>query len=719
MEGVKGTIPRRLLEQIEASTDADLATTCTALASHLATNVTCRELLHQVAHPLNTTCAKHVETALRCKEEGNAAFKASSYQEAIDHYTKAIRYNRFATDDDKKTLATLFVNRAAATQALGHLMAVTRDCTRAIGLQPEYSKAWYRRGRAWAGMQWYDTAIDDLGKALNFEASVNGKNDISRELDRVKKLMATGAERLDVNCGAGPEPWGLGEVICHDGVSPYWTPDKNWGIQATKKIDVGSLALEEEPIAALISKDHRNTRCHYCFDVLPPDPVACFECAIPIYCDEPCLRAACDESSEELDGQTWRGEHMHECTGATWSAVLPTDAVLAARLFFRGQENARLDRQLKELCHHYNKMSGAAKVEAHVLATVVAHCLMYPAKNYQQTMGDLAAKLVCLIAVVRANAMAIHIPADISTQDEHRIDENLLSLVEQVNVGQGVYYTGSKFNHACNANVHASFKGRHLRVQTIKPIQAGVPLELCYGAQVGEMRRDERQMWLQDRYFFTCECPSCKTVVQPDLLLFSFRCPKAGCNGVVPGPSSVQQPDQSGDIRDSSTEGNVPRPGCCIACGSELNMQYSPDATRAVMMDLERVELKLQPPSRNQEAALNEALNLLKLCQGIFHASSKEMAKAEDVVARAYCLVGQPHDARAHCKVAIQILEKIYGKDHIAVANERLKLASIALAAGAGDEVRSNLALANDVMRIHYGSDHPTSVHLDAFHQLG
>jgi hypothetical protein len=44
-------------------------------------------------------------------------------------------------------------------------------------------------------------------------------------------------------------------------------------------------------------------------------------------------------------------------------------------------------------------------------------------------------QLVCLVAVVRANAMAIHIPADISTQDEHRIDESLLSLVEQVTPG--------------------------------------------------------------------------------------------------------------------------------------------------------------------------------------------------------------------------------------------------------------------------------------------
>lgn len=121
------------------------------------------QLLEQVAHPLYTTCAKDVETARLCKEEGNAAFRASSFQNAVDRYTKvnslilsktflchlhvfvifwyiwssnhwllfsnpyypcssylwilplqAIRYNRFATNEDKKNLATLFVNRAAA-----------------------------------------------------------------------------------------------------------------------------------------------------------------------------------------------------------------------------------------------------------------------------------------------------------------------------------------------------------------------------------------------------------------------------------------------------------------------------------------------------------------------------------------------------------------------------------------------------------------------------
>lgn len=37
---------------------------------------------------------------------------------------------------------------------------------------------------------------------------------------------------------------------------------------------------------------------------------------------------------------------MHECGGASWSAVLPTDAVLAARLLVRSHGNALLGKQV-------------------------------------------------------------------------------------------------------------------------------------------------------------------------------------------------------------------------------------------------------------------------------------------------------------------------------------------------------------------------------------
>lgn len=50
-------------------------------------------------------------------------------------------------------------------------------------------QAWYRRGRVWADLQNYGRAAEDLEKALLLEKSAHGKNQVSRELDRVKSLM--------------------------------------------------------------------------------------------------------------------------------------------------------------------------------------------------------------------------------------------------------------------------------------------------------------------------------------------------------------------------------------------------------------------------------------------------------------------------------------------------------------------------------------------------
>lgn len=50
--------------------------------------------------------------------------------------------------------------------------------------------------------------------------------------------------------------------------------------------------------------------------------------------------------------------------------------------------------QLYELCHHYNELSGAAKVDVHVMATVIARCLSCSTVNSaEKTVGDIAAKV--------------------------------------------------------------------------------------------------------------------------------------------------------------------------------------------------------------------------------------------------------------------------------------------------------------------------------------
>lgn len=42
-----------------------------------------------------------------------------------------------------------------------------------------------------------------------------------------------------------------GECSSLDGVCPYWTAEKQWGLQATENLDAGSLVLEEEAVAAV------------------------------------------------------------------------------------------------------------------------------------------------------------------------------------------------------------------------------------------------------------------------------------------------------------------------------------------------------------------------------------------------------------------------------------------------------------------------------------
>ncbi|KAG6334264.1 hypothetical protein ID866_4821 [Astraeus odoratus] len=68
-------------------------------------------------------------TADEIKEQGNTAFKAKQYTEAVDLYTKAI--------DIKPTEPSFFTNRAAAYMALKRFRLALADCQQAASLQSE------------------------------------------------------------------------------------------------------------------------------------------------------------------------------------------------------------------------------------------------------------------------------------------------------------------------------------------------------------------------------------------------------------------------------------------------------------------------------------------------------------------------------------------------------------------------------------------------------
>ncbi|KAF2785994.1 TPR-like protein [Melanomma pulvis-pyrius CBS 109.77] len=85
-----------------------------------------------------------VQKLERMKEDGNAAFKAGRYQEAVDTYTKALEVD----PTNKNTNSKILQNRALCQTRLKNYGPAISDCDKALELDPSYTKARKTRAKA-------------------------------------------------------------------------------------------------------------------------------------------------------------------------------------------------------------------------------------------------------------------------------------------------------------------------------------------------------------------------------------------------------------------------------------------------------------------------------------------------------------------------------------------------------------------------------------------
>jgi Asp-tRNA(Asn)/Glu-tRNA(Gln) amidotransferase A subunit family amidase len=122
---------------------------------------------------------ENAHAAERSKEEGNAAFKAGRYNEAVKRYSEAIQYN--------PQIAVYFSNRAMAYLKLGSYTAAEADCDAALELDPSMVKALLRRGSAQLAQGRLVEARKDFERVLYLEP--RNKQAIE-ELKRLKDIEA-------------------------------------------------------------------------------------------------------------------------------------------------------------------------------------------------------------------------------------------------------------------------------------------------------------------------------------------------------------------------------------------------------------------------------------------------------------------------------------------------------------------------------------------------
>merc|ERR1719409_2539049 len=115
------------------------------------------------------------EKAEAAKAAGNAAFKAGNFDEAIEHFGKAIEAD--------PTNHVLYSNRSGAHAAKGSFTDALLDANKCIDLKSDWAKGHSRRGAAYFGLKNWIQAQASYEKGLELDpASAVMKS----ELEQVK-----------------------------------------------------------------------------------------------------------------------------------------------------------------------------------------------------------------------------------------------------------------------------------------------------------------------------------------------------------------------------------------------------------------------------------------------------------------------------------------------------------------------------------------------------
>lgn len=130
-----------------------------------------------------------VQKLERMKEEGNASFKAGKYQEAVDVYTRALAVD----PSNKGTNSKILQNRALCYTRLKKYTPAIADCTRALELDPSYTRARKTKAKALGESGSWEEAVREYKSIQESNPSEPG---IAKEI-RTAELELKKSKRKD------------------------------------------------------------------------------------------------------------------------------------------------------------------------------------------------------------------------------------------------------------------------------------------------------------------------------------------------------------------------------------------------------------------------------------------------------------------------------------------------------------------------------------------
>merc|ERR1712070_614346 len=120
--------------------------------------------------------AERMKMVMKNKDEGTELFKGGNWEPAAIRYTKALNHAELIKDPSdeerealRKVKLSLYLNLAMAFSKMKKWPKAIDNCRYALEIDPENSKALFRRATAYYEDKDYDKAMVDLDKAITIE----------------------------------------------------------------------------------------------------------------------------------------------------------------------------------------------------------------------------------------------------------------------------------------------------------------------------------------------------------------------------------------------------------------------------------------------------------------------------------------------------------------------------------------------------------------------
>lgn len=125
--------------------------------------------LNQIKSENDTKKNNNFADAVAAKDKGNVYFQKRQYDVAIEMYSSAIEKFENNETSCNLELAACYQNRAAAQIYMKQYGNSISDATKAIELNDHYSKAYFRRAKAYHEQKKYYRALQDTVQASILE----------------------------------------------------------------------------------------------------------------------------------------------------------------------------------------------------------------------------------------------------------------------------------------------------------------------------------------------------------------------------------------------------------------------------------------------------------------------------------------------------------------------------------------------------------------------